>query len=99
MGQSENIILVMVFDSDESIRQNAISLIRKVKPQTAVWTFTVPVINFEVTNCYNLVNINQLNVTVTPLLSELSNETLQNLYKDLILEKKITRYPARCDLY
>lgn len=47
---------------------------KKIKDQTAVRTFTVTVLNFGATSCYNIFNLNQLNITVPPLLDVVKDE-------------------------
>lgn len=78
----ESIILAMVFDQCESYRQKAISLIRNAnKSQKTVRKFELPPLNFNSTSCYNLINLNNVEITVPPMLSNLNVETLEHLYE------------------
>lgn len=83
----ENLILGMIFDKTESIRTKAISLINDCSPKNVVRKFEVPLLNFNANSCYGMTNLNDLEITVPPLLINFNTEVLTNLYKSEIGEK------------
>lgn len=77
----------MIYDKTESIRTKAISIIESCNPNNVVRKFEVPLLNFNATSCYGMVNLNDLDITVPPLLINFNTEILTNLYKSEIGEK------------
>lgn len=79
----ENIILSMIFDSDENVRNQAVNIIRSVKePKDGeVRKFKLPVINFKAKHFFEMVDLARTTVTVPPLLSNIKVEDLFHLWK------------------
>lgn len=80
----ENVVLSMIFDSDEKIRKKAVNILRSIKepqPNIEPRKFKVPVINFKAKNYYEMINLKKTVITVPPLLSNIKMEDLEDLWK------------------
>ena len=96
-GHSESILMTMLFDKDEKINADALSLIGNKMSQfpsntTSIRKFSLPDINFQ-TNCYrDLIDWNQ-DVTIPPcgrVMSLLvrSKKGLKKMVKSSVISKR-----------
>lgn len=96
-GHPENILIAMLGDDTESIRELACQKILKARSENApgLRTFTVPALNFDAEDYTKMITWQDFKITEPPLTSSLSDEALKSIVKSgLGTTKNIKNYPC-----
>lgn len=80
----ENILLGMLFHSDEQIREKGISWISEAATTSGIREFKVPEINFKAKNFMEMVDWSNCCITVPPLVSRVKYEELKDIRNSTI---------------
>lgn len=98
-GHCENLLLAMLFDSHQYVRELGLRRILKARelPVLNLRRFSVPVINFSAKEYYDLISWQDITITEPPLLAHLSVEALWQLVRDpdnKTIAKDILKLPS-----
>ncbi|CAG9792722.1 unnamed protein product [Diatraea saccharalis] len=96
-GHPENVLVAMLGDDMESIRELAYQQILKARSETAsgIRTFKVPALNFDARDYTLIITWHDLKITEPPLTSYLSDEALKSIVKSgLGTIQNIKKYPC-----
>lgn len=91
----ENVLLAMLTDSRDHIRELAVRRILKARKEncSGIRYFKVPKLNFQATDYIDLINWTETTITEPPLTKHLKNEELEFLVKEKI-PLEIPRFPC-----
>ncbi|GBP52809.1 WD repeat, SAM and U-box domain-containing protein 1 [Eumeta japonica] len=96
-GHPENVLVAMLGDDMESIRELAYQQILTARSETApgIRTFKVPALNFDAEDYTQIITWQDLKITEPPLTSKLSDEALKSIVKSgLGTILKVKKYPC-----
>ena len=91
----ENLLIAMLDDSDDAIREKAVNIIKDIRatkqpPTRPVRAFSVPKLNYDADNYHTMIDLESETLTEPPLTYELTDDDL-----DLIKEEPLTLPPYR----
>ena len=91
----ENLLIAMLDDSDDAIREKAVNIIKDIRatkqpPTRPVRAFSVPKLNYDADNYHTMIDWESETLTEPPLTYELTDDDL-----DLIKEEPLTLPPYR----
>lgn len=91
----ENVILSMLFDkTHEFAREKAVEYLTDIRTsENGFRKFAIPELNFDATSYFGMVNFNNLEITVPPMVANFNKDTLENLYKSDV-GQKISQIPC-----
>lgn len=94
----ENVLLSMLFDKkNEYAREKAVEYLEVINTnetsKSGFRKFVIPELNFNANSYFGMVNFNNLELTVPPMVSNLNKDTLETLYKSDV-GKKISQIPC-----
>lgn len=89
----ENILLAMLFDEEEQVREKAIDWIGEAEASVQPRQFKVPKINFKAKGFVEMVDWSNTSITVPPLVSKVKFEDLKNI-KHSIIGRQIVNIPC-----
>lgn len=96
-GHPENVLVAMLGDDMESIRELAYQQISKARSENApgLRTFKVPALNFDAEDYTKIITWQEFEITEPPLTSNLSDEALKSIVKSGLGTIQNTRnYPC-----